>query len=418
MRATPEDARILVYPAGRNARLAVSDATERGFPGGQRTMVGFADDQPPDGASDCATLTQALQHHQPTHILVCARDPSLEDALVDKARRTAPAVEVLSARSSFIENAPLQKREPRALSDIRNLTIVICKTCNLRCSFCYQTDFTERMDPVIFREKLAALYPHVDVLQLVGGEVTAYPHALPFVQTLPDRYPQMKLRMTTNGVMFDQHWADVFCRTGGSVHNSIIAVTASTYRKVTGQDQHAAVVRNVERTLRMRDERGSELAVCIGMVVVPDTQYEVEALVMLGNSLGVDRVEIGVDTMQTHFLDRKALREQVDRIAAAGLSLHVHWDRLSMVLPDLPIEPTVTAPCTLPDSAIFVEANGTVYVCCHSHVALGSLVTDDIQTIWNAPAARAVAHDVQSGRCASCPQDCIYRAPTVRLAAR
>ena len=77
-----------------------------------------------------------------------------------------------------------------------------------------------------------------------------------------------------------------------------------------------------------------------------------------------------------------------------------------------------TEPCTLPDNAVFVEVNDTVYACCHSHIALGSLADDDIETIWHSRPARAVSTDVSTGQCASCPQDCIYRPATVSVYAR
>ncbi len=412
VRLLPERARMLVYPAGRNARLAVADMIDRdGF--GMRRFVGFADDKPMVEDDECLTLENAVAKWQPTHILLCARQPDLERTLALRAKEIAPTLPVITVRDKLIQALVPDNRLPRALSDIDSVTIVMCKTCNIRCSFCYQTDFSQRMSPDIFQEKLLPVYPHVSVIKLVGGEVTAYRHALPFVQTIPDRYPNATLRLTTNGILFDDRWAQVFCRTGGSVHHSIVAATSETYHRVTGQDKHGLVVANIEATIKLRERTKSSLGVFIGMVVVPDTQHEIESLVRLGESLGVDGVEIGVDTAQMHALDEATIRRQVERVTSHG-TIHVHWDRLAMLYPDMIVDETIDDPCDLPDRAIFVEVNGTVYVCCHSHVAIGSLVRDDIETIWNSPAAFAVARDVAGGHCASCPQDCIYRPATVR----
>ena len=50
VRSLPPGARILFYPGGRNARLAVMDlAAEGGL--GDRIIVGYADDNPPADAA-------------------------------------------------------------------------------------------------------------------------------------------------------------------------------------------------------------------------------------------------------------------------------------------------------------------------------------------------------------------------------
>jgi MoaA/NifB/PqqE/SkfB family radical SAM enzyme len=346
-------------------------------------------------------------------VLTCAREPALEKTLTANVRRQYPDLPVLSVRAMFVEAlAAGGERSERSLRDLKSVTIVMCKTCNLRCTFCYQTDFTQRMDPVIFNEKLRPVYAHTEVIKLVGGEVTAFKPALPFVREIPRLYPRVRLRLTTNGILFDERWTDVFCATGGSVHNSIVAATPRTYKLVTGQNRHEQVVENIRRTIATRANRRSSLGVYVGMVITPETQHEIEALVNLGAELGVDGIEIGVDTMRMGALDRDLIEAQVRRIIERNV-IPVVWDRLSMLYPDLCPEPKLTEACELPDHDIFVEVNGTVYVCCHSHVAIGSLKQDTIETIFSSDAARAVAIDVRTGTCASCPRDCIYRPPTV-----
>ncbi len=412
----PPAARLLVYPGGRHARLVVMDLVRKNLLG-RRVFVGYADDRPLGGSTDCKTLPDAMDAWRPTHVLICARRPEMGLTLAAKVRQVAPDVAVVSPRDAFIKaNVPRDGAVgfDRSLADIRKATIVMCKTCNIRCSFCYQTDFTERMDPVIFEEKLLPIYPHVGLIDLVGGEVTAYRPSYPFARRIAEDYPHIALSVTTNGICFDDGWADVFCRTGGVVYNSVVASTPKTYETVTGQDKHETVMRNIERTIAIRDERNADLEVHMSMVVIPETQHEISALVKLGASMGVDTVEIGVDTLVSHLLDRDLIEQQV-RWIQEHMPVRVHLDRLRMLFPDLIPDAIVTKPCTMDRDSIYVETNGDVFVCCHSHVGLGSLRTDDIETIWRSPAARAVQHDVSGGRCASCAADCIYRPATVAI---
>ena len=64
---------------------------------------------------------------------------------------------------------------------------------------------------------------------------------------------------------------------------------------------------------------------------------------------------------------------------------------------------------------VCVEVYGDVFVGCHSHLRIGSLSTDELETIRNSREAFAVEKVVELGYCATCPQDCIYRPATARL---
>lgn len=411
----PEGARFLVYPAGRNARLAVQDLPVENKTGA-RTFVGFADDSHSDPENNCLSLGDAVRSWRPTHLILCARQAELERALGEKAMRQFPDLCVVSPREMLVDAWAPAHASPRALrplAAIKKITIVMCKTCNIRCSFCYQTDFTQRMDPAIVDEKLVPLYPFVDAISLVGGEVTAYRHGLPFAQRIAEQYAGTTLDITTNAILFDQRWTDVFCRTGGHVRNSLVAATPGTYRDVTGQDKHGQAVANVRHAIKARNERNAALRVTAGMVITPQTQHEVAAFFELGMSMNVDAVEYGVDSLTMDQLDRRMIKSQVESILDASEG-RVVWDRVSLLYPDLLVEPTFTRPCTKASDHIYVEVNGDVFVCCHSHLRIGSLSTDDIETIWNSREAFAVEQDVELGYCATCPRDCIYRPATAR----
>ena len=411
----PGDARILVYPGGRNARLAVADLVRRNLLG-TRVFVGYADDHAPPNSNDTRPLEQAVRDSLPTHVLICARRPALEQRLLKRLGTLFPNTEVRIPRTELIDalaGDDVKDRRTRTTSDIKRASVILCKTCNIRCSFCYQTDFTEQMEPVIFNDMLAPVYRRAELLQLVGGEVTAYNRVMPFAESIPELYPNLRLGMTTNGTLFDERWAKVFCRTGGNVLVSIAAGTPESYKAVAGRNLYQNVVENLRDTVRMRNRCGAPLKVFLGMVISPQTQQDIETTIRLGASLGVDRVSMGVDTLTMDQLDRDLIEGQV-RSVIADRPVPVHWDRLRMLYPDLIPDTTVTEPCTAAQDSLFVEVNGDVFVCCHSHICIGSLATDDINTIWQSQAGYAVEKDVSTGQCATCPQDCIYRPATVQ----
>jgi len=410
----PENARILVAPGGRNAQLAVADLLEKQLQG-NRSFVGFADDAPDPHQPECRTFDEAVTHGNPTHVLLCSRRPELEEKLRTRIQKQFPQLDVRSARDEIVHQYSTLETPSRTrrLEDIESVVIVMCKTCNLRCNFCYQSEFESRMDPSIFTHQLAPVYPHAKRLSLVGGEVTFYRHALPFAQTIPNRYPHLQLELTTNGVGFNRDWADVFCTTGGRIGFSVIAGTGKTYEAITGKDCLSQVADNIRQVVALRDKMKSNLELTISAVITPQNQHELIEMVHLGHELGVDSVGFGADTMSDHRLDRHLIEKQIQQIRSED-QIKVYVDRIGMIFPDLVPKLDNTTPCTSATDSVFVEVNGDVFVCCQSHMRIGSLQDQDIESIWCSREGYAVEADVATGQCATCPQDCVFRPPTVQ----
>ena len=410
----PEGATFIAYPGGRNARLAVDDLVANDLLHGRR-FLGFADDNHTAHRDDCVSLRDAVAKWNPDAVVLCTRRPDVERRLAEKVRTEYAHILVVSGRDVLVDALkplPGDKRRPRRMSDIRKLTIVMCKTCNIRCAFCYQTDFTERMDPAIFNERLTPIYPHVDTISLVGGEVTAYRHALPFAQRVARDYPNAALDLTTNAVLMGETWSDVLCTTGGGVYVSVVAATPETYHRVTGADKLDQVIENVTRLVGMRNKCNADLTIKMSMVVTPDTQHEIADMVRLAESLGVDGTYIGVDFLGMNQLDKPFIENQVRQVLDET-TIPTVWDRVGMLFPELPDSSEISSPCTLDRSSLYVEVNGDAFVCCHSHLSIGSLREADIETLWTSPAAYALEKDVSGGQCATCPQDCVYRPATL-----
>jgi len=157
----------------------------------------------------------------------------------------------------------------------------------------------------------------------------------------------------------------------------------------------------------------SNLELTISAVITPQNQHEIIDIVHMGHVLGVDSVGFGADTMSDHRLDHEIIEKQIQQIRSED-QIKVYVDRIGMVFPDLVPELDNTTPCTSAADSIFVEVNGDVFVCCQSHIRIGSLKDQDIESIWRSREGYAVEADVVSGQCATCPQDCVYRPPTVK----
>ena len=113
-----------------------------------------------------------------------------------------------------------------AFDGLSRLHLIMGLQCNVRCTMCYQTDFSPKfnMPPVLYKERLGEAYAHVTSVKLQGGEPTIMKNCKEAAVIL-QRHPQVKLTVITNGVFIDDFWHETLVEQGGNVSVSINAAT-------------------------------------------------------------------------------------------------------------------------------------------------------------------------------------------------
>ena len=103
----------------------------------------------------------------------------------------------------------LQSSTEPTFPGLNRMRLTMGMQCNVRCTMCYQTDFSPKfnMDPVVYRERLKEVYPHLRGVKLIGGEPTIMKNCREAAQLLR-AYPRIKLNITTNGIFIDDFWIE------------------------------------------------------------------------------------------------------------------------------------------------------------------------------------------------------------------
>ncbi len=300
----------------------------------------------------------------------------------------------------------MQKSETIPLTALRQLQLEMGFACNIRCVMCFQENYSQRLDPVVWRESLAPIYPRVAHVTLGGGEPTVYKDSWQVLEQILAVNQSVRFGISTNGILFDEPWCDLFIRHGRNINFSINGATREVHEAVNKGSRWDGVMENIARVVEARNATGRDLLIAISMVIVQENVHELTDFLRLGQRLGVN-VKFFYDATRLPSGDLKVAeeiaraqavaRETEGVIRIAGLDAFCRHYAARYGGPaqtgGLAQKGGPAAPppaCALPWSAIHVDRLGEVRFCCWSYASLGNLRRQGIEEVWNSRRARLV----------------------------
>jgi len=136
------------------------------------------------------------------------------------------------------------------------LRISVTDRCNQRCVYCRpreDCDFIERAEILRYEEieRIIRLFADcgIDSVRLTGGEPLVRRDVVSLVAALARTEGIEQVALTTNGVLLESMAADLKVAGLTRVNVSLDSLQAETYRKITGRDDLARVLRGIHRAL-------------------------------------------------------------------------------------------------------------------------------------------------------------------------
>lgn len=137
------------------------------------------------------------------------------------------------------------------------LRLSITDRCNLRCLYCRpESDwvFLPHENILTYEEMLelvdVAIHVGVEKVRLTGGEPFARKGFVPFVAKLHARYPDLDLRITTNGTMLEGRIAEIQEAGINCLNISLDTLVREKFRQITGIDAYERVRAGIDACLR------------------------------------------------------------------------------------------------------------------------------------------------------------------------
>jgi molybdenum cofactor biosynthesis enzyme MoaA len=196
---------------------------------------------------------------------------------------------------------------------IRRLCMNLDSTCNVRCVTCRdkilketEEDFEKKKE--IFDKKIVPIFETnpIERVFLNGcGEVFVSNISLYVIEQIIKKFPNVKFDIITNGILFNKYLYEKYHLKNkiGLMQISIHAITKETYDKIVREGNFAAVKRNIEYAVELKNN--NEIQEIILNFVVSSLNYrEMIAFQEYANKLNVN----------THFSEyRKWNNNEMDR---------------------------------------------------------------------------------------------------------
>lgn len=168
------------------------------------------------------------------------------------------------------------------------LTVRLGTQCNLKCKMCSQIRRPLMIQDQRILEQILQGLPYLKFLKLTGGE----PFIFPFMKKVceeADKYPELKLHATTNGVLIESDfWFEKISRHFHHLDISVDAATKGTYDKIRIDGDFNKVMR-VTKELTSRCT-GSSFKLAWDFCAQNDNYREIVDFVYLAKEHGVNSI--------------------------------------------------------------------------------------------------------------------------------
>ncbi|WP_298438394.1 glycosyltransferase [Geobacter sp.] len=302
--------------------------------------------------------------------------------------------------------------------------------CNAKCVFCGGDYYRSKSGKVITLDKFARMaenlhLEHFRNICLAGaGDPLLDPDFMPIVRYTNERYPNIDITVTTNGIALKPELsAEMMGAKVSLVNISINAATRATYKRLMQVDQFDTVCANAAAFVRERDRAGRQTLFQLSCAISRLNIEELPTLVELAHRLGVRHLNIfycrfypksirHLNIEATDYLleDRESLffhQELSDRKVMEAKALA---ERYGIFMAHEPLFREKGAPkkCVWTETELLVGFDGEVYPCGGGEVhfkkkvesgvyRFGNALTQRIEEFWNNDTYRSLRISCRRG---------------------
>lgn len=138
----------------------------------------------------------------------------------------------------------------------RYLRISITDRCNFDCFYCRDPRRNSYIphENILRYEEISRFIgimaeQGVQKIRITGGEPFARKNCTPFLYNLRKKFPNLRLNLTTNGVLLEPWIADLERIAPEAINISLDSFERPIFAKITGKDQLATVLSNIDKLL-------------------------------------------------------------------------------------------------------------------------------------------------------------------------
>ncbi|MHA1251123.1 MAG: radical SAM protein [Candidatus Helarchaeota archaeon] len=273
------------------------------------------------------------------------------------------------------------------LKRIKYLHIEMGYRCNVRCTMCFQEEYSSVMDPIIWKENIKPLYDYLDIIEIQGGEPTVLKDYLQFIMYVLKINPNLKFGILTNGILFDNEWQQIFIDHGWRVNFSVNSASKGVYEKIVKYGNYDRLWENINSLLKKKINSNSDVLVAASFVIIDKNYQEITNFIEKCFNKGINEVRFFYDptffpkeTNKTlNELDRAySMKDKVSKFTHVtgieAFSRHFcHSKKLYNSFTKNQNNNQIIDICHLPFDSLFIDHFGKVSTCCMTNHEIGDI---------------------------------------------
>ncbi len=311
------------------------------------------------------------------------------------------------------------------------LTLNASDRCNLACFMCcYNTE--KGVDLRMNIENIEPFLQKAERVYITGGEPLWFTDnvnktAGKLFKKIMNGFPQLKVNVYTNGVLFNEEKAKLALRRFEAVHFSVDSFDPHTYKKVRGKPVLDRVLKNIEALKRLKEKAGrgphDKPYINMNTIVMKSTFDGLPAVALRLAELGGHKHHLlklrsvggsndPAMLKREMFFPAKApiarlkkVKKELEKIySESGMEVQDMAYVLCNGRPEKPKSGANNAVCPFPWSDADMRPNGDVYFCCTNSTVLGNINENSFDEIWNGEIAQDIRESFKRGEMKGCTQ--------------
>jgi pyrroloquinoline quinone biosynthesis protein E len=314
----------------------------------------------------------------------------------------------------------LAKRFPALSTSPRSIQIECTTRCNLKCTFCELSYWTEKPADLKFEniQKMVEHLPKLQRIDLTGiGEALMNPEFFKIVGFLKSR--GIYVTLNDNFTLMSEKTARQIVELGiDQIFLSLDGATKETYEQLRRGSNFERVIFNARRLVEVKREMGKKLPEFkINTVVCLANCHELPALVEIAHDLGIGMIQfVNVITFEdTTSLSTQALPNEIQQHFQAAVR---RANELGVLVKIELFDKLPVQQCDFPWTRNFVTQDGYVHPCCYTtqsgdrqaqnQRSLGNLLHHSFAELWDGEVYSAFRQKIAEGtlpyQCEQCPK--------------
>jgi len=304
----------------------------------------------------------------------------------------------------FIDNLPTQ------------IHFLMIDKCNAKCIMCGGNYFHNKSQRKITLDKFKKMASNLQLQRCSGivlagaGDPLLNRDLVPIMQFVREKYPHIRISVTTNGIALTKKLSKAFIENGvGVVNVSINSATRESYDRIMQVECFDKVCENAKNLVDLKNRLGSMTRVQFSCAINRLNIEELPLLVELSRDLGVESINV----MYCRFYPEKIRHLNVaheENLLHDKESLFYHQELSDRIIKETEVlakkyrigfsheplfeEDAPPQSCIWPVMELMVGFDGEIYPCGGSEVQLkekvekgiynfGNALTESIDSFWN-----------------------------------